>query len=117
MQCPRGHFNTDVAWARFTDKCALAAMDSKGVLSMLALHSNSPSASAGGRMLMLDSAGPRKLAGDEFWPVEVHGGRLLCVPLRGGRDHHNAGRRSVTTSLKLRIPLATGLTFKRCVHA
>ena len=37
--------------------------------------------------------------------MEVHGGKLVFVPLRGGREHPSAARTPVTTMLALKIPL------------
>ena len=107
-----------LSWAGFTDKCALSIMDSDGMLSMLARYPNNNSGSSafhsshGNWMPLLDTVGLKKNANDTYWPCEVHGGKLICVPLRG-RDHPDVLRRPVTTALSLRIPLATGLTAKR----
>lgn len=107
-----------LAWAGFSDKCALSVMDGDGTLSMLARYPSNgegggPGPSGGGNwMPMLDTAGLRRTASDAFWPVEVHGGRLVCVPLRDGRDHPDPARRPVTTTLNLRIPMATGSMVK-----
>eukprot|EP00571_Detonula_confervacea_P002422 CAMPEP_0172315686 /NCGR_PEP_ID=MMETSP1058-20130122/25981_1 /TAXON_ID=83371 /ORGANISM="Detonula confervacea, Strain CCMP 353" /LENGTH=1247 /DNA_ID=CAMNT_0013029825 /DNA_START=112 /DNA_END=3855 /DNA_ORIENTATION=+ len=100
-------------WAGFSDKCALSIMDSDGMLSMLARYPGTNSSSNNGNwMPMLDTVGLKKTMNDNYWPVEVHGGKLICVLLRGGREYPDAGRRPVTTTLNLRIPLATGLTVK-----
>ena len=102
-----------LSWAGFTDKCALSIMDTDGMLSMLARYpSNNSNSGSGNWMPLLDTVGLKKNMNDSYWPVEVHGGKLICVPLRG-RDHPDATRRPVTTALPLRIPLATGLTAKR----
>ena len=101
-----------LSWAGFTDKCALSIMDSDGMLSMLARYPGSSYSCNGNWMPLLDTVGLRKNMNDTFWPCEVHGGKLICVPLRG-RDYPDATRRPVTTALSLRIPLATGLTSKR----
>ena len=112
-------------WAGFSDKCVLSVMDSDGMLSMLARYpgtngtDNAPSSysnsSNGNWMPLLDTVGLKKSTHDTYWPVEVHGGKLVCVLLRGGKEYPDAGRRPVTTTLPLRIPLATSLTTKRCV--
>lgn len=103
-------------WAGFSDKCALSVMDSDGMLSMLARYPGSGGGSSSGNngnwMPMLDTCGLRKTENDSYWPLEVHGGKLLCVLLRGGREYPDAGRRPVPTTLNLRIPLATSLTAK-----
>ena len=112
-------------WAGFSDKCVLSVMDSDGMLSMLARYpgtngtDNAPSSYSnsnnGNWMPLLDTVGLKKSTHDTYWPVEVHGGKLVCVLLRGGKEYPDAGRRPVTTTLPLRIPLATSLTAKRCV--
>ncbi|KAL9180611.1 hypothetical protein ACHAXT_011064 [Thalassiosira profunda] len=100
---------SSLAWAGFSDRGVLSAMDADGVLSMLNRHPGLP---GGNWMPVLDTVGWRKSASDVFWPVEVYGGKLACVPLRGGREHPDAVRRPLTTTLSLRIPMATGLTAK-----
>jgi hypothetical protein len=87
-------------------------MDSDGMLSMLArpAPTEQPSINIGNWVPMLDTMGLKKLMSDIYWPVEVHGGKLVCVLLRGGREYPDAARRPVTTTLSLRIPLAAGLT-------
>eukprot|EP00584_Thalassiosira_punctigera_P002193 CAMPEP_0172533418 /NCGR_PEP_ID=MMETSP1067-20121228/6134_1 /TAXON_ID=265564 ORGANISM="Thalassiosira punctigera, Strain Tpunct2005C2" /NCGR_SAMPLE_ID=MMETSP1067 /ASSEMBLY_ACC=CAM_ASM_000444 /LENGTH=1269 /DNA_ID=CAMNT_0013318063 /DNA_START=140 /DNA_END=3949 /DNA_ORIENTATION=+ len=102
-----------LSWAGFTDKCALSVMDSDGMLSMLARYGGpAASSNTGNWMPMLDTVGLKKSVTDVFWPVEVYGGKLVCVALRGGKDHPDATRRPVTTTLNLRIPLAMSLTGK-----
>ncbi len=66
-------------------------------------------------MPMLDTVGLKKSATDMFWPVEIYGGKLVCIALRGGKDHLDATRRLVTTTLNLRILLAMSLTGMRYV--
>ena len=63
-------------------------------------------------MPMLDTVGLRKSMSDVFWPVEVHGGKLVCAPLKGEQEYPDAARRPVTTTLVLRVPMSTGLTVK-----
>ena len=99
-------------WAGFTDTSSLTVMDSDGMLSMLARYPGSNNANNGNWMPMLDTVGLKKATSDIFWPVEVHGGKLVCVPLRNGRDHPDATRRPVTTTLNLRMPVATSLVAK-----
>ena len=105
-------------WVGFSEKCVLSIMDSDGMLSMLARYpsnnNNAPSSSTnnGNWMPLLDTVGLKKSTHDTYWPVEVHGGKLVCVLLRGGKEYPDAGRRPVTTTLNLRIPLATSLTAK-----
>lgn len=107
---------SSLSWAGFTDKCALSVMDSDGMLSMLARYGEgvggARTATSGNWMPMLDTVGLRKSMSDGFWPVEVHGGKLVCVPLKGGQEYPDAARRPVTTTLALRVPMATGLTLK-----
>ncbi len=102
-----------LTWAGFNEKCALSIMDSVGMFSMLARYPSSSNSNNGNWMPMLDTVGLRKSASDTYWPVSIHGGKLVCVPLRGGREHPDAARRPVPTTLSLRIPLATSLTAKR----
>ena len=100
-----------LTWAGFTEACALSVMDSEGVLSMLARQSHIDAGNIGGNWVpMLDTVGHKKSTNDTYWPVEVHGGKLVCVLLRGGKEYPDAGRRPVTTTLSLRMPLAVGLT-------
>ena len=108
---------SELAWAGFTDKCALAVMDSAGTLSVLARYGGGsaavPQHGVGGNwMPVLDTLGLRRTKDDRYWPVEVHGGKLVCVPLRGGKEHPDAARRPVTTTVPLRVPMAMGLTVK-----
>ena len=96
-------------------------MDGDGILSMLARYPGSSGATSSGNtgnwMPMLDTVGLKKISTDVFWPVEVHGGKLVCVPLRGGKEYPDVGRRPVTTTLGLRMPMATVLTMKRYVSS
>jgi len=104
-----------LTWAGFTDVCALSVMDSDGMLSMLARSPSSDNCSSdtmGHWIPMLDTVGLKKSTSDSFWPVEVYGGKLVCVPLRGGKEYPDPVRRPVTTTLPLRIPMAKGLTVK-----
>jgi len=39
----------------------------------------------------------------------VQDGRLVCVPLKGGSTYPDAARRPITTTLALRMPLATSV--------
>merc|ERR1740139_458386 len=57
---------------------------------------------------MLDTLGMRRSLSDSFWPVGVIGGKLVCVPLRGGKEHPDAAKRPVTTSLNFRMPIGRG---------
>eukprot|EP00986_Skeletonema_menzelii_P009168 scaffold4092_cov150-Skeletonema_menzelii.AAC.3 len=104
-----------LTWAGFTETCALTVMDSDGMLSLLARPNNELS-SVGNWVPFLDTVGLKKSISDNFWPVEVNGGRLVCVLLRGGKEHPDAARRPVTTTLKLRMPMATCLSMKSGVE-
>jgi hypothetical protein len=104
-----------LTWAGFTESCALTVMDSDGMLSLLARPNNELS-SFGNWVPFLDTVGLKKSISDNFWPVEVNGGRLVCVLLRGGKEHPDAARRPVTTTLKLRMPMATCLSMKSGVE-
>ncbi len=104
-----------LTWAGFTESCALTVMDSDGMLSLLARPNNELS-SIGNWVPFLDTVGLKKSISDNFWPVEVNGGRLVCVLLRGGKQHPDASRKPVTTTLKLRMPMATCLSMKSGVE-
>ncbi|KAL3764899.1 hypothetical protein ACHAW5_003548 [Stephanodiscus triporus] len=101
-----------LTWVGFNETCALSIMDSEGMFSMLARYPSSSNANNGNWMPLLDTVGLKKSTSDTYWPVEIHGGKLVCVLLRGGRVHPDAARRPVTTTLSLRIPMATSLTAK-----
>ena len=101
-----------LTWAGFTEACALTVMDSDGMLSLLARPNSEMMSSHGNWVPFLDTVGLKKSISDNFWPVEVNGGRLVCVLLRGGKEHPDPGRRPVTTTLKLRMPMATCLSMK-----
>lgn len=106
---------SDLKWAGFNEHCALSIMDSDGMLSMLARNptKNSPSvvSTAANWMPMLDTVAHHKDKLDLFWPVEVHAGKLVCVPLRGGKEYPDAGRRPVTTTLQVKMPMASNKTY------
>lgn len=100
-----------LTWAGFTESCALSLMDSEGMLSMLARQSASDGGNINGSWVpILDTVGHKKSSHDTYWPVEVHGGKLVCVLLRGGKEYPDAVRRPVTTTLSLRMPFAMGVT-------
>lgn len=106
-----------LTWVGFNENCALSLMDSEGMFSMLARYPGESNSSNGNWMPLLDTVGHKRSTNDIFWPVEIHGGKLVCVLLRGGREYPDAMRRPVTTTLNLRIPMATTLTAKRYVDA
>merc|ERR1711935_761767 len=58
---------------------------------------------------ILDTLGLRKSTEDPFWPINVQDGKLVCVPLKGRSAFPDAVRRPITTTLGLRMPLATSL--------
>lgn len=94
-----------LSWAGFSSDCAPMVMDSDGMLSMLA-----PCSTVGRNwqwIPVLDTLGLRKSTEDNFWPITVQDGRLVCVPLKGGSMYPDAARRPITTTLGLRMPLAT----------
>lgn len=100
-----------LTWAGFSNDCLLMAMDSDGMLSMLI-----PCGDNGADWEwapVLDTIGLRKSADDQFWPVSVYDGKLVCVPLKGGNTYPDAARRPVTSTLGLRIPLAKSSIAKK----
>jgi chromosome transmission fidelity protein 4 len=103
---------SELAWAGFTNTCALAAMDSAGMLSVLARGGDAAPGTSGNWMPVLDTLGLRRTKHDRHWPVEVNGPKLVCVPLRGGKEYPDAARRPVTTTLQLRVPMAMGKRLK-----
>jgi chromosome transmission fidelity protein 4 len=102
-----------LTWIGLSNDHSVMAMDSDGMLSMLA-----STGSAAGEldsktslwewMPVLDTVGLRRTAEDSFWPITVYDGKLVCAPLKGGTRHPDATRRPVTTSLSFRLPLARG---------
>ncbi|CAJ1946833.1 unnamed protein product [Cylindrotheca closterium] len=94
-----------LSWAGFSSDCAPMAMDSDGIMSMLTPCSND------GRnwqwIPVLDTLGLRKSSEDNFWPITVQDGRLVCVPLKGSSTYPDAARRPITATLGLRMPFAT----------
>jgi chromosome transmission fidelity protein 4 len=101
---------SSLAWAGLTNECTLVAMDSDGMLSMLASSGvEEGSVNTSWEWVpALDTVGLRKSFDDSYWPVTVYDGKLVCVPLKGGVKHPDAARRPVTTTLGLRLPLARG---------
>jgi chromosome transmission fidelity protein 4 len=104
---------SSLTWIGLSSDQSVMAMDSDGMLSMLA-STGSAAAELDSKtshwewMPVLDSVGLRKTAEDNFWPITVYDGKLVCVPLKGGTRHPDATRRPVTTSLSVRLPLARG---------
>jgi hypothetical protein len=100
-----------LTWAGFSNDGSLLAMDSDGMLSMLATAGPPDDGSLNMTwewMPMLDTVGHRKSNEDSFWPVYVYEGKLVCVPLKGGVKHPDASRRPVTTNIGFRLPFARG---------
>ena len=107
---------SSLTWAGFDNNFSLVVKDGEGMLSMLVRQESDPgsshspvSSSEGGWAWspVLDTFGHHKSREDTFWPVSVEDGRLVCVLLKGGVSHPDPSRRPVTTSLGLRMPLAT----------
>ena len=96
-------------WVGFSNDFSLIAMDTDGMVSMLAVAGDSMADSPPlpwEWSPVLDTLGLRKSANDRFWPVTVYDGKFVCVPLKGGASYPDAARRPVTTTLSLRLPLA-----------
>ena len=97
-----------LTWLGFSNDMSLLAMDSDGMLSMLV--------QTGGNKWewtpILDTMGLRKSMDDQFWPITVYDGKMVCVPLKGGNTHPDATRKPVTSTLGLRLPLATSSSGK-----
>lgn len=109
---------SQLEWAGFSSDGSLVVMDSDGMVSMLVVTPSSVDAAqySWDWSPMLDTVGLRKSADDKFWPIAVQDGKLVCVPLKGGNEYPDAGRRPVTTALPFRMPLARSVVEKRCVH-
>jgi len=91
-----------LTWLGFSNDSSLMAMDSEGMLSML-----SQAGTASWEWVpVLDTIGLRKSMDDQFWPITVFDGKMVCVPLKGGNTYPDAARRPVTSTLGLRLPLA-----------
>lgn len=93
-------------WVGFSKENCLMAMDSDGMLSMLV--SSAEVASHWEWMPVLDTMAIRKSTEDLHWPIHVSDGKLVCVPLKGGKKYPDVARRPVTTTVGLRLPLARG---------
>ena len=101
-----------LAWAGFCNQGSLMTLDSSGMLSMLVCPLSGDEHDSHNNwewVPMLDTVGLRKSSDDSHWPITVHDGKLVCVPLRGGTKHPDASRRPVTTTLGFRMPLARGV--------
>lgn len=93
------------------------AMDSDGMISILAatsLATAEPEESNDSYlqsnswewMPLLDTVGLRKSSEDSFWPITVFDGKLVCIPLKGGKQFPDAVRRPTTATIGMRMPLA-----------
>jgi chromosome transmission fidelity protein 4 len=105
---------SSISWVGFSNDCSLMVMDTDGMLSMLiptsADFENLPNFEWAP---VLDTVGMRKSADDQFWPVTVYDGKLVCVPLKGGNQYPDAARRPVTATLGMRMPLARSSVIKK----
>ena len=97
-----------LTWLGFSNDMSLLAMDSDGILSMLVQTGVNKWEWAP----ILDTMGLRKSMDDQFWPITVYDGKMVCVPLKGGNTHPDATRKPVTSTLGLRLPLATSSSGK-----
>lgn len=109
---------SQLEWAGFSSDGSLVVMDSDGMVSMLVTTPSSRDALqySWDWSPMLDTVGLHKSADDKFWPITVQDGKLISVPLKGGNDYPDAGRRPVTAALPFRMPLARSLIEKRYEH-
>jgi len=91
------------------------AMDSDGMLSMLFATSSdgeegnmpgSAQPSSWEWAPLLDTIGLRKSTEDSYWPVTVYDGKLVCIPLKGGVQYPDAGRRPITATIGMKMPFA-----------
>jgi Minichromosome loss protein, Mcl1, middle region len=91
-----------LTWLGFSNDMSLMAMDSDGMLSMLVQTGSN----RWEWVPILDTMGLRKSMDDQFWPITVFDGKMVCVPLKGGNLYPDAARKPVTSTLGLRLPLA-----------
>ncbi len=91
-----------LTWVGFSNDYSLMSMDSDGMLSMLV----QVGAAKWEWAPVLDTIGLRKSIDDQFWPITVFDGKMVCVPLKGGNAFPDAARKPVTSTLGLRLPLA-----------
>jgi chromosome transmission fidelity protein 4 len=97
-----------LTWVGFCNELSLFAMDSDGMLSMLVAAGDygGPGAPLWEWIPVLDTVGLRKSKDDSHWPITVTSGKLVAIPLKGGKKYPDATRRPVTTTLGLRMPLS-----------
>lgn len=108
---------SSLSWVGFSNDLSLMVLDTDGMLSMLFTTGQG---SSDGTFIwewapVLDTIGLRKSSDDCHWPVTVHNGKLVCIPLKGGNTYPDANRRPVTTTLGLRMPLAQSVVSKNSV--
>eukprot|EP00536_Pseudo-nitzschia_multiseries_P001771 jgi/Psemu1/283259/fgenesh1_pg.22_\ len=107
---------SSLAWVGFSNDYSLMVMDTDGMLSMLITagqDADTESLSLHWEWTpVLDTVGLRKSTDDRHWPVTVHDGKLVCIPLKGGNTYPDATRRPVTSMLGLRLPLAKSILSK-----
>jgi chromosome transmission fidelity protein 4 len=112
-----------LAWCGFSNDFSLMTLDSDGMLSMLvatSLPADDDGAEAAAPPIswewapVLDTVGFRKSAEDSFWAITCEDGKLVCIPLKGGKQYPDAsGRRPVAATLKMKMPLARSAVAKR----
>ena len=106
---------SSLSWVGFSNDLSLMVMDTDGMLSML--NTTGEGISDGNNNWewtpVLDTIGLRKSSDDYHWPITVHNGKLVCIPLKGGNTYPDANRRPVTTTLGLRMPLAKSVVSKK----
>lgn len=106
---------SSLSWVGFSNDLSLMVMDTDGMLSLLFTtgQGSSDGTSSWEWAPVLDTIGLRKSSDDSHWPVTVHNGKLVCIPLKGGNNYPDANRRPVTTTLGLRMPLAKSVVSKK----
>ena len=106
---------SSLSWVGFSNDLSLMVMDTDGMLSMLVTtgQDSSYETLVWEWAPILDTVGLRKSTDDCHWPVTVHNGKLVCIPLKGGNTYPDATRRPVTTTLGLRMPLAKSAISKK----
>lgn len=108
---------SSISWVGFNNDFSLVVMDSDGMLSMLV--ATGPCDNAGTTFWewvpVLDTIGLRKSTDDNYWPITLHNGTMVCIPLKGGMTYPDASRRPVTSTLGLRMPFARSILSKNSV--
>lgn len=99
---------SELTWVGFSNELSLFAMDSDGMLSMLVATGEytNPGSPLWEWTPVLDTVGLRKSKDDRFWPITLFNGKLVCIPLKGGKKYPDASRRPVTSAISLRMPLS-----------